>query len=855
MAKAGSVRDRVLAALFLTALAALCLAARTVPALDAVLPEGSPTRLLGADAHFHLRHTTYAAGNGLRLLRRDCGSGFPRGPSNDAAGLWDLGLAALARVRFGPAPTLDEVARTMAWVPPLLAAMALLLLYRACRCCLARPASLVACALFVLYPGESLERTLLGFADHHAAELLLALALILGLLLQTRRADEPVGWARSLLHSMPIAALTFTWRGAPVYVAAAFSAVAVLALLEWRRKPGARGLAMALWRYGAAATLSTVAAALLFPSWILERRSLLIVVGGAAALALAGLLASAALRESPRRAASGLALFGGTLALGIAAVLLAPALGELTANTLRTRSSLVSEHAPLTVARWMHLTGAPGLLAAPGLLVAAWEALRHRLSPSAVLLAVYGVLLAALWVVTRDFGYVTAPFLAANAALALDALARRLASWLPHRSFRRPGPSAARTTTGWEPTHATRALALGPLFILAIAPAWPLGITRSPVATQATISTLSIYSPAWLEAMSWLEEHSPSPARSPRSCAARSAATGSFPDYGVMAPWMYGDALATYADRVPRWSRQPSARIAAWGLATSEAAATDALCPECEPGERLLYAVLGASTCGHRFLSEAAIGGHAFEAVADGRLDLDGSSVSRLSLGPGYRDSMFFRLCSDRGDGLSTYRLIYESSEGALTLSRLRSSDRSDPASRPVLDLLTTDPARNPALARRLLAGRPVRTPLGILYDARLDAEVSIYEVVRGATLVGRAPPGSSVVAQLELGDPGSGGGWTYQVASRTTEDGLYSLTVAYPTAAEPERSSVRAESSYTLRAPGPDGPVMATVEVSPQQVREGAVLRAPELIRPEYGKPELEEPEQAETADPSGGP
>ena len=820
MAKAGSVRGRVLAALFLTALAALCLAARTVPALDAVLPEGGPTRLLGADAHFHLRHATYAAGNGLRLLRRDCGSGFPRGPSNDAAGLWDLGLAALARVRFGPAPTLDEVARTMAWVPPLLAAMALLLLYRACRCCLRRPASLLACALFVLYPGESLERTLLGFADHHAAELLLAVALILGLLLQTRRVSEPASWARSLLHAAPIFGLAFTWRGAPLYLAAALLAVAVFAPFAARTAKEARTLAIGLWRYAAATVISTAVGGAIFPSLILERRSLLIVIGASAALALVSLLVSATLAQSPRRQAIRLGLVAGLAVLVATAALLGPTLAALLGNVLSTRSALVSEQAPVTLARWTHLTGTAGLLAVPGLLVAVVESRRRRLPPSAVLLATYGALLACLWIATSDFGYVTAPFLAVNTALALDALGRRL--------YVLPGSERA---------FGRRALAFVPLVALTVAPIWPLAISRPPVASEAAISALSIYSPAWHTAMSWLEEHSPKPARSPRSCAAPETAGGGARGYGVMAPWMYGDALATYANRTPRWSRQPSAVVAAWGLATSEEEATNALCPECEPSEPILYAVLGASTCGARFLAEAGIGGRTFVASAEGELDLAGGGVPRLALGPGYRDSMFFRLCSGRGNRLSRYRLIYESPERALTVSRLRPSGLADPESGLVLDLLTRDPARNPRLARRLLVGGPARTPLGILYDARLDAEVSIYEVVEGAELRGRAPAGSAVVAKLELA-AAHGRSWTYEVASRAGEDGAFSLNVAHPTTAEPERSAVQPHGAYSLHTLGTDGPLTADIQVTPDDVRRGAVLEVPTLAAPRLDGP-----------------
>ncbi len=806
-------------------LAVLCIWTRTSPAVDIVFADPLKPQLLGTDAHFHLRHTTYAAGNRLQLLRQDCGSGFPQGPPNDAAGLWDLGLAAAARLRYGPAPGVNEVARTMAWAPPLLAALTLLLLYRACRCALSRAPSLAACSLFVLYPGESLERTLVGFADHHAAELLLATALILGLLLQTRRTEAPPGWGRSFLQAAPVVALTFTWRGAPLYLAAALLSVPALAVVAVRSRHLARGLACALWRYGAAAAISTAVVGLLVPSLILERRSLLLVIAACAGLAALSLLAAALIQGTSHRATSRFGVTLAILALGIMAALLTQPLFRLTASVLAARSSLVSEHAPISVARIVQLTGLAGLLALPGLLVAGWQSWQRRLSPSSLLLACYGALLFGLWTTTRDFGYVAAPFLAVNAALALTGLLDTLfGAALPTGSGL---PAAGEGVT-------TRRAGAGALVFLAIIPVWPLGISQPPFATEVEVSALSIYSPAWLRAMAWFEEHSPAPARSPSSCEpSRHAGTDGAADYGVMTPWMYGDAVAVHADRFPRWSRQPSVPIAAWGLATTEAEATKRLCPECSSGQAVRYAVIGASTCGHRFLAEAAIGGPPFEAVLDGQIDLPRRSVPRFALDSAYRDSMFFRLCSDRGNGLSTYRLVYESPERALTLSRLRPSGLPDSAPDLVLDLMTTDPSRNPRLARRLLAGKPARTPLGILYDARLDAEVSVYEIVTGAILRGRAPAGAQIVASLDLGTQPGGGRWTYEVTSRAADDGTFSLRVAYPTTPEPDRSALKAERPYTLRATGPDGPLMAELEVRPEDVRDGAVLQAPRLAAP----------------------
>lgn len=94
-----------------------------------------------------------------------------------------------------------------------------------------------------------------------------------------------------------------------------------------------------------------------------------------------------------------------------------------------------------------------------------------------------------------------------------------------------------------------------------------------------------------------------------------------------------------------------------------------------------------------------------------------------------------------------------------------------------------------------------------------------VFEVVPGALLRGRAPPGSDVVATLPLAD-NLGAPLRYERRTTATAGGTFSLRVAYPTRT---RSEVHAldDGGYQIRWPGG----AAQAQVSEEDVARGAAL------------------------------
>lgn len=100
-----------------------------------------------------------------------------------------------------------------------------------------------------------------------------------------------------------------------------------------------------------------------------------------------------------------------------------------------------------------------------------------------------------------------------------------------------------------------------------------------------------------------------------------------------------------------------------------------------------------------------------------------------------------------------------------------------------------------------------------------------LYEVVPGARLVGEAPPGAVVEAELPLRTR-RGRRLRFVARARADAAGRYALTLPYPTGAA---GHVASGGRYALRV----ADARADVAVSEAQVARGETLRAPPLVAP----------------------
>jgi dolichyl-diphosphooligosaccharide--protein glycosyltransferase len=236
-----------------------------------------------------LRHAQFAAEHFPAVLRWDPGTHYPNGQVSDAAGLFDLVIGGAAWLVAGGPPGDHAVAVAAAFAPVAIGGAILLVLYWLSAQTLGREPGIVACALFTLYPGSSLSRTEIGFADHHGAELLLSLWTVAALIRHLNQAssrNQIPWWRPALWAPLPLAVFVFTWKGAPAHLLATGLAIYVYATFLIARGLDLTAAACALFRYGTGLLIIVAVVAFAWPNAVLVSHLMPAIFGAAILLML-----------------------------------------------------------------------------------------------------------------------------------------------------------------------------------------------------------------------------------------------------------------------------------------------------------------------------------------------------------------------------------------------------------------------------------------------------------------------------------------------------------------------------------------------------------------------------------------
>lgn len=807
-----SGRSRLLVTALLVGISTLAFADRVLPALAVVFPAPGEVRLLGYDAYYHLRHAQFAAVNFPELQRWDVGTHYPTGQRSDAAGLFDLTIAAVAIAISGEAPGELAVFQTAAWFPPVFLLLAFPSLYWFARYRLAASWALVACAVYLLSPGVGLVRTMLGFADHHVAEILLALLSTAGLAhcLESKSTGHHARrWLSSLGAALPMALFVYTWLGAPIFLLLIGVSVALVCLLEIARGPKPRDIGWAAFRYGAALLAWLWLSSTLWPALVMERSLFPLVLAACGALALGPLIlthgAGVAIdRGLNPTGVAWVSLWLVALSVG-AVVLLHPAGRDLVSLLFAVKTDLISEHRAVSPKRFWYLFGPAGVLALAGLPVGARAAWRQR-DGRLLLPVVLGAGLVGLWWRTHDYGYFAPPFVAVLSAVTGAELL-----------------IAIRSAT-------LRRIAIGALAGLFLFPLWPSDGIRRPYYTTSWMRGRVMMGEGWFQAMRWLRENSPEPTL-PVDARVPAFESGDFayPEgaYGVMTAWEYGGFLAVVGRRPPVWSRgSDNDPTGAWLLEEDESESLELLCPGCRGPEQVRYVVVDARTAADslpRRFRQAGLDPRLYrETVAE----LDGGDlpIRRFRLNDRYDRSMMARLYVRDGSGLGHYRMVFESPHQSWIVSLSGAATGKDEFRR------RSYPIDNAVDRERFRGSEDAESPLatssGYAYDGVVMASVKIFERVEGALLTGSAPGASEVEVRLALHSQTTDRDFEYRTSTPLTRDGEFELVVPYSTRESKPAAEIAALGPYSLRvvsAPGADASEVGRVDVSPDQIRIGA--------------------------------
>ena len=115
---------------------------------------------------------------------------FPRGVTVSWPPFFDVLVAGIARLVSLGSPSQHTIDVVGAYFPPVLGTLTLIPVYFIGKELFNRWTGLLAAALVVVLPGEFLNRSLLGFTDHHVAESLFTTATILFLILAVKKSRE-----------------------------------------------------------------------------------------------------------------------------------------------------------------------------------------------------------------------------------------------------------------------------------------------------------------------------------------------------------------------------------------------------------------------------------------------------------------------------------------------------------------------------------------------------------------------------------------------------------------------------------------------------------------------------------------
>jgi asparagine N-glycosylation enzyme membrane subunit Stt3 len=793
--------------------AAAAFAVRVVAARPLVFPRQGEVRLFDTDPYYHLRHARFVAAHFPRVQRLDT-SVYPDGQRAFYAGLYDVGIAAAALIAGGGHTDDAGVERVAAWTPPVLGALVFIGLFVLGRATWGAGAGMLAAFLLLIYPGTFLQRSLLGFCDHHVAEALLAVLTVAGLGrgLQRAHLGSRSRWRPDILPALPLAIFFYTWFGAPIYVVLVALTFIVVVTTELARGDTAEDVARAATRFGLGFLLLVIPAALVARWLIMERRLFVAsvltfaVVAGALppyARQVARLIASARERAPERRALPVLiALAGPVLGILVLALLAAivPWVRLMLAQLIGVKTALVREQVSVTLSGYAWLGGAPGFLALAALPLAMREAGRAR-GQAALLAAraalgpvVLATLVVALWVRTSDYGYVAPAFLA---FLCAGVVVRVL------RGLRRVRARVA------------VAVVAGATFVL---PVWPFAAVLPIVPGNALLRPLMPLTEGWVQTLRWMKAQTPALALPITAPAPEPPFHHPPGNYGVQAFWDFGHYIAAIAERPPLASGGISTPGAAWFLLTDEDQAVNALHALVHPGQEVRYCIADAQTAGDFFQSAITMAGLSQDNYVARYFPRKGANAHELyEFGEPYRKSMAARLYVEDGDGFAHFRLVYASPQRSALAYLERKNIGGWARLATVLDA-ETEPKWRAALASGV-----VQTPQGLVYDGVIGSSVKVFEIVAGAHLAGTTTPGATVEARLEL--HAQAGAYDLRYHRTTTADaaGRFDLLVAYPTEREPDGSDVVARDPYEVSA----GAATVRVPVRAADVRTGAWVAA----------------------------
>jgi len=481
---------------------------------------GSRVNFLENDSWYHVRLAESQVHNFPHRITVDPYAA-PGGQYVAVAPLLDTIIATTAFVTQGRDASTAYIERVAALVPAIAGVLAVAAVWALATVAFDRRAGFIAGLLAAVLPGHFLDRTLIGFVDHHALEVLLSIATL-----------AVIASGRAIAAGVCLGLYLLTWASGSYFVFILAVWILVTALLA----PASRRAAARLLAIGGAVALAIV---LVFQDPGLYRY-------GTQITALVGLIVAAVtVMYFADRLVKAIAV--GTV-VGVVAVallwLIAPSLVNQILTDLnrfgldKTRMAVL-EARPLFLYTGNWTWSQPwvffrsgfyiGLIAVAGLAIATWRSRRT----DHILILCFTVANYAATFGQNRFGYYLVP----ATAVVISWLAVQILDWggVPHRGNPHPQIKAL--------LPFQREIAVVIIAGAMIAP------NLMPAAlTTARAGGMPQY---WFEAMRWLRINTPEPFGSPDFYFARYGTTAAPASFSVMSWWDQGYWITQTARRVP----------------------------------------------------------------------------------------------------------------------------------------------------------------------------------------------------------------------------------------------------------------------------------------------------------------
>ena len=204
------------------------------------------------DAYYYMRNIENLVHNFPHFNPFDPYMLFPSGGAGLARPFFAWFVAGIIRLVSVGTPTLHTMESIAAYMPAILGTLTIIPVYFIGKELFNRWVGVISAALVVILPGEFLHRSLLGFTDHHVAEVLFGTVTILFLILAIKRAREREisfshllnrDWSTitkpliyTLLAGIFLGLYLLTWQGGLMFIFIIFAYLVIQFIVDHLRR-------------------------------------------------------------------------------------------------------------------------------------------------------------------------------------------------------------------------------------------------------------------------------------------------------------------------------------------------------------------------------------------------------------------------------------------------------------------------------------------------------------------------------------------------------------------------------------------------------------------------------------------